>query len=98
MSKNQNERNELFIKACAGGFLDVVSFMLDAGGIDPNYSDKDNHTALWYVVHNKHYQILKRLLYLNGIHKMTINRAIEEAHKLGENEVMADLLEYPCRC
>ena len=96
MNKNQNKRNELFIKACAGGISDVVDFMLNAGGIDLNYSDTDNYTALWHAVHNKHLDIVEQLLSTGQLHQMTVNMAIDEAHKQGDGNLMNLLLEHLC--
>ncbi|MCM1324813.1 MAG: ankyrin repeat domain-containing protein [Acetobacter sp.] len=95
MKTNQNERNELFLEACAGGFSDVVDFMLNAGGINLNYLDKDNHSALWLAVHGKHLAIAQELLCQRGLHLSTINSAIEEAHKQGINILVQELMEYP---
>lgn len=95
MNAKQNERNELFIKACAGGFSDIVDFMLEAGGIDPNYSDFKDLSALWYAIHGGYCDIAKKLLCLDGLNVLTLNPAIEEALKLGQNDLMQDLLAYP---
>ena len=94
MDKNQNKRNDFFIKACSGGFADVVGFMLNVGGLDLNYSDIENHTALWYAVHNKYSEIVKQLICFGGIDQMTMSQAISEAHKQGDTELRNFLLEH----
>ncbi len=95
MNQKQNKRNELFIKACASGFSDIVTFMLEAGGIDPNYSDFKDLSALWYAIHGGHLDIARTLLRLDGLDVLTLNTAIEEALKQGQNDLMQELLEYP---
>lgn len=95
MNQKQNQRNELFLAACAGGISDVINFMLNTGGIDLNYLDHSNRSALWLAIHGHHLDVVKQLLHLGGLHLMTINAAIEEAHKQGLNDIVQELLEYP---
>lgn len=95
MNAKQNKRNGLFIKACADGFSDIVNFMLDAGGIDLNYLDCDDHSALWHAIHGQHIELAKQLLRIRGMHLATINMAIEEALKQELNDIALKLVEYP---
>lgn len=95
MEQNQNGRNELFLKACADGFSDVIEFLLNAGGIDLNYLDHNDHSCLWMAVHHKNVEVVQRLLQIGGLHLLTLNSAIEEAHKQGLNDLVLDIMDYP---
>ncbi len=92
-----NNRNELFLKACELGFLDVVQFMYDSGGIDINYGDKAGHTALYLAVSQKNAEIADYLLALEGLdlHKSKTFQPIYAAIESGQIELAKKIMSYP---
>lgn len=91
----QNNYNELFLKACELGILDVIEFMLKTGKVDINYEGQYRQTALYLAVVNQQTAVAQKLLACKGLKINTYCSPLHKAIELGMDIIVKEMIAYP---
>jgi acyl-CoA-binding protein len=93
-NKDQVDENQMttLMWACDRGSLDIVKFLVDELGADPNKQDLDGQTCLHYAVSCEHVDVVK---YLAGVRNLDRNLADSDGLKpvdSTQNKEIVDIL------